>query len=400
MARTRRSTSAAGVLFVATSLWGILAAESRPATSAAGAASSASSASAAASSLPSASASTAPSALTPAAASAAALAFPAGVPSPLKVGVAILINEFGKINEAEGTFEVNLDLQLRWRDPRLAYDAQKVGADRQEFLGDAVASRLATMWKPAVAFSNMASDKPTSLEAALFIYSNGSVVYIQRLGAAFKSNFSMAAFPFDSQSLGLRLLTSRNSANQVLLVQSQQDIDASGFNATASASGWELKGLSFTPSTARGMNGDAFSTMTTQVGLSRDWVFHAVNIFVPLFSLLLVPTVLTLYTNVSVESRLAAWSGAILALVALCFTFSVNYPAASSGNTFLAQLNSIGFAFELLMLGLSLTILNPEMADKFPKPFVMDEISRVLRWVIPIGLIALILQRLFALAYA
>src|SRR5262249_41592737 len=68
--------------------------------------------------------------------------FPSNVPKPLKIGVAIILNNINKINETTSNYEAIVDVRLRWRDPDLAFDTTEVGADRLEFGNEEATAKL------------------------------------------------------------------------------------------------------------------------------------------------------------------------------------------------------------------------------------------------------------------
>jgi hypothetical protein len=322
--------------------------------------------------------------------------FPPGVSTPLRIGVALTVNNIAKINESAGTFEGDIDLQLRWRDPRLAFDSKEVGTDRQEYGYEAATAKLASIWNPQVTLANM-TDKPTRTEAGLFIYSDGQVIQIQRIRALFDTKYKLSAFPFDTEPLTIRLLCNRYSINEVEFVQDQKDIDQSSIRDSVRIAGWHMAGMDFSPSRIRGWNGDYFPQFAAQINIARDPSSHIFVIFVPFLLILLVPTILTLYAKVDTGPRLAAWSGSLLALVAFNFTLSVRYPALDS-RSLTAQIVAIGFCYQLFMICLSISILDRGIADRMGH--LAEEIAGFLRWSVPLALVGLILTRIYLTSLA
>ena len=112
--------------------------------------------------------------------------FPDDVPNPLTVRVALIVNNISKINESAGTFTADIDLLLRWKDPRQAFDGKTVGVDQEQFNGEKATAKLATLWTPQVKITNLA-EKPLRQEDGLFLYADGRVVHNQRLTATFEN---------------------------------------------------------------------------------------------------------------------------------------------------------------------------------------------------------------------
>src|SRR5476649_2940173 len=79
---------------------------------------------------------------------------PDGVPRPLRVGVAVFLNDAGKISEQAGSYEASIDVRYRWRDPSLAFKAKEAGGDRLEFSNEAATEKLRKMWSPRLTIAN------------------------------------------------------------------------------------------------------------------------------------------------------------------------------------------------------------------------------------------------------
>lgn len=323
-------------------------------------------------------------------------AFPPGVPTPLPIGVSFTLNNLARLNEGTGTFEGDIDLQLRWRDPRLAFDSKERGADREEYGYEAATAKLSTIWNPQVMLANM-TDKPIRTEIGLFIFSSGEVVLIQRVRALFDTKYKLSAFPFDTEPLVVRLLCNRYSINEVEFVQEQKDIDQSSIRESVRVGGWKVLGLDFAPSRIRGWNGDYFPQFEAQVRIRREPGSHIFVIFVPFTLILLVPTILTLYAKSDTGPRLGAWSGSLLALVAFNFTLSVRYPALDS-RSLTAQIVAIGFCYQLFMICVSISILDKAIAERLGH--LAEELATFLRWAVPIALVGLILTRIYLTSLA
>lgn len=323
---------------------------------------------------------------------------PSGVPLPLRIGVAVFLNDAAKISEQAGTYEASIDVRFRWRDPSLAFDAKKIGGDRLEYSNEMMAARLGKMWSPRLTIANQ-NGNPLRAEGGLFIYADGTVEHIQRLRSVLNNKYRLAAFPFDTQGLSVRILSSRYTINQIALVQDQADINASGIAETIAISGWTAKRMEFSPSRSRGWNGDSYSELEARVFIQRLPFAHLFAIFTPFVLLLLVPTIMTLYAKADVAPRMTLWGASILALIALSFTFSVRYPALGS-DSLVQQLISIGFGFQLFMVCLTVTLLNPQVSDRlFSKP-ILVEVVGFLRWSVPVGMIGLIVTRSLLTAFA
>ena len=144
---------------------------------------------------------------------------PENTPRPLKIGVAVFVNNIAKVNDQTGTFEASLDIQLRWKNVDRAFNTQAMGTNRLDFEHDSAVKKIASIWTPALTLSNATIQ---SMEQGLFIYADGTVVLIQRVKGVFDAQYRLDAFPFDTQNLPVHIVSERYNTNQIELVQDQR----------------------------------------------------------------------------------------------------------------------------------------------------------------------------------
>jgi len=235
---------------------------------------------------------------------------PENTPRPLKIGVAVFVNNITKVNDQAGTFEGGLDLQLRWKNVDLAFNAQEMGTNRLEFEHDSAVQKLASIWTPALTLANVAIQ---SKEQGLFIYADGTVVHIQRLKCVFDAQYRLDAFPFDTQNLPVHIVSERYNTNQIVLVQEQRDLDNSGLRKDMSLLFWQPKRIKFVASRTRGWNGQFFPEMQAQIVLARVPTAHLLATLMPFFLVMLIPTIGTFFIRMDMDKRLGYISSSILA---------------------------------------------------------------------------------------
>jgi hypothetical protein len=322
--------------------------------------------------------------------------FPSNVALPINVGVALFVNNISKINEASNTFESQFDLRYNWKDPRLAFDTGEMGTNRLEFGQEAAVAKLATIWNPQIKITNII-EKDAQIVPGLFIHYDGEVELIQRVKATFETKLNLDAFPFDSQSLLVAMLSSKYNSNQIALTQDQNDLNESGLDPDLKVNGWKPQGISFKMTQLRAWNGAFLRQIEARVGMKRIPNAILGSIFTPFFLTLIVPTIFTFFANVELAPRLVAWSGSILALVALTFTFSVRYPWLGS-NSLVSQIFTAGHAFQLISVLLSITLFNPDVAKKMDR-FIVAELVSYLRWLVPVGFLGVLITKSLLTAF-
>ena len=194
-------------------------------------------------------------------------------------------------------------------------------------------------------------------------------------------------------------MSTRYTANQIDLIQEQTDLNASGFKDNIAIPGWVAKRVDFEASRSRGWNGDYFPELEAKAYIQRQPYALLFVMLAPFILLMLVPTTMMLYVKADVAPRMTLWAASILALIALNFTFSVRYPALGA-DSLVQQLIAIGFGYQLLMIFLTVTLMNPLVADRYLSKPVQTAVIGFLRVGIPALMLGLIATRVLLTAFA
>ena len=320
---------------------------------------------------------------------------PENAPRPLKIGVAMTVNTISKINEEAGTIEANVDLQLRWKDAGLAFNPQETGMNRLEFNNEFAENKLKDVWTPALTLANATIHHKKQV---LFIYADGTVLLIQRVKGVFDVKFKLEAFPFDTESFTVRIVSERYNTNQIELTHNQYDINDSGLRNGIKISGWKPEQLNFTSLSTQGWDGRYYPETQANIIVTRDPQGHLLLILMPFFLVTLLPTFAMLYTKIPLQFQLNYTGGAILSLIALTFTYKVRYPALTS-DSIIVQLILIGAIYISAILLLNITLFNREQSNTlFSNRFITEEIISYLKWAMPLALLGLVLSRVMLTA--
>lgn len=314
---------------------------------------------------------------------------PKNVPRPLKVGVTFILNDIINVDEKAGSFQADVDLTLAWNNPDAAFDPKKEGSTIVILDGKQTEAKIKTMWIPQIKIANL--EKIVSNIPSMTISKDGSVVYVQRIKAQFKMHPDLRAFPFDTQRLTLYLDADKNTTSEVKFNQDQQEINKSGIREGVKLAGWTVDKVEFKHSLVRNASGSFYPRFEIDVVMSRISMAHLFA-FAPLILIMLSPTILTLYNDAPIGARLGAWGASLLTLIATSFALNQKYPALES-DSILPQIIAIVMGYQFLMIFISMTVADTSFAKKVKNPYLVPEIMRVLRWLIPLGFILLILSR-------
>lgn len=327
---------------------------------------------------------------------AGATGLPPGVPLPIPVSTAVVVERLSALDEASGTFDATVDVSLSWRDPSLAFDRRARGTDREVLLGDEARRRLSEMWDPGVELANL-SGEPASSEVSLQLHDDGRVEWLERLDATFELAVDLGRFPFDTQTPGLRLVVPAYNARQVTLVHTQDDIERSGLGTGAvTLPEWRPRGLRFEPGEERGLDGLLHPTMTVGVRLTRVAGAYVGSLFAPLVVILLLP-VLCIWVRTDIHERINWVVTAVFSLIALNFSVSIEYPALGVDSGFMS-LFWYGYVAQGVALGLIMVLFNEGRLARWFGPDLLDEAVDCLSWALPAVLLVAFGDVLLALA--
>ncbi len=314
---------------------------------------------------------------------------PDGIAKPIAIGVTFMVNQVISLDEKTGEFLADIDLGLQWLDPHLGFDEKKQGSSVINLNPTETSQKMQQIWSPHLVISNMQSIETNV--GTLAITNTGTIDYTQRIKAIFKVAPKLKAFPFDTQKLELYLDANNYTIHEVQFIQTQNNIDRSGIREGVGLDGWSFKGVVFDNTWVRNANGSFYPRFNAQIVMRRIPFSHLVA-FAPLLLIMLSPTIITLFSQSSTESRLGAWGASLLTLIAISFALNQKYPALSP-DSILPQVITIVLAYQFVMIFLTVTVVNPKFMGRFKNPYIVDELLSYLRWAIPLGLILLITSR-------
>ncbi len=312
---------------------------------------------------------------------------PSWLPKPLPVDIIIYANSIDQINEAEGIYIASIDFTQTWQDSHLAFDPHVYGTFQRELSFQQADELLTKIWTPKIEIGNLRG-RPISREPCLLIDLHGNVTYTQRIDAVFTMKYNLKPFPFDTQPLLIQLVSNHYDTSQIEFTQSQLDLYKSGIRSTCAISGWTVHDLSYSQGNFTGLDGKFYPSFDIHINITRKAASYIFS-FLPLFLIVIVPTILTLYAEVDIGARLSTWSGAILALIALSFTMQLRYPALPT-NSILNQLVAVIFAYEFFMICITMTVFNPQITVKLHNPYLVPAMKGFMRWQIPVIFIAIV----------
>jgi hypothetical protein len=134
-----------------------------------------------------------------------------GQTKPDIIQFGVLCRDFFGADFKTGVFGVDLVLELQWTDVRAASLA---GTHTKIMSGSSAARRI---WMPDITVTNRAQNGIDVISSQVVVDHRGVVTLVKRMLVRVKTRFEVRSYPFDSQSLDIRLASESYMSNQVEL---------------------------------------------------------------------------------------------------------------------------------------------------------------------------------------
>ena len=242
---------------------------------------------------------------------------------PVEVAAGFFLANLSAAAERSETFEADLYLSFRWHDPRLAF----AGTEPKRFLEDAAAEQLKEMWWPQLEFIN--TGEPEVANRALDISPDGFVQYKLSVTATFRSDLDLRRFPFDRETLEVRIQSFIWNQDQMVFVPDSARV---GFNPRSTIEELTVKRVS-TEIRQRELAGwtpvESYSEFVALIEVQRRAAFYLWTVFTPVMLIFLISCTIFAVPIESFNDRIGISLTALLACIAMQFTVSFHLPQIS-----------------------------------------------------------------------
>jgi hypothetical protein len=251
----------------------------------------------------------------------AAAETPPPVDRPVRVEVGFFLVNLSGVAERSETFDADVYLDFRWRDPRLAFD----GTEPRRFLEEAAVAQLEDMWWPQVELVNTA--EPDITNRALTIRPDGSVEYMLGLTSEFRTNLDLRRFPFDSQTLDIRVESFLWTVEDMVFVANPNRV---GFTPESTFEGLvPIRVVGAVRESKLEAWGETFSEFVAQIEVERRANFYLWTVFAPVSLIFLISCSVFAVHYENIHDRVGISLAALLACIATQFAISFNLPQIS-----------------------------------------------------------------------
>ena len=246
---------------------------------------------------------------------------PAIVKAPIPVTVALKIDQVTDVDQVAENFSVVANMQLEWRDPKLAFSPDECDCRRKLMRSDRVITDYLTKnnineWPASFIYNQQGGRNVQS--QLLAIEPDGSATYFERATATLQApDFNFRRFPFDTQQFYVRV----QSIFEEEYFTFVPDAARSGFGPQLGEEQWIFSNDNFTTSSITvNDRSQAVFAFTTH----RHLNFYIFRIFVPVLLIILVSWV-TFFLH-DYGRRIEVASGNLLLFIAYNFTIANDLP--------------------------------------------------------------------------
>lgn len=242
---------------------------------------------------------------------------PAGTPTRAEIGIYIL--DVMAIDDAAQTFEVDVALSLRWRDPRLAFSPEEVGLDE-------LVLPLDEVWFAELGTLNY-REAETFLPDVVRVQPDGRVYYAQRLQGTLASPLNLREFPFDKQVLPIHVVAYRYGPEELQFILDQE---LSGSRGEFSVSGWVIEDGEprVEPIGLPGTEGE-FAAVSFFLVARRESSYFGLTMMVPLILIVLMAWTVFWIDPSVVPPQVGISTAAVFSLIAFRFSMRSALPAVA-----------------------------------------------------------------------
>src|SRR5262245_41202232 len=199
---------------------------------------------------------------------------------PFEVSAGFFLVNLSGVAERSETFDADVYLSFRWRDPRLAFE----GSEPRRYLEDQAVARLGEMWWPQLEFVNTA--EATYTNRSLTIEPDGTVDYVVAITSEFRTDLDLRRFPLDSQTLTVSVESFTWRDDQMVFVPDRTRL---GFNHESTFEGLVVTGVDARVERREVLGwGEAYSDLVATIDVRRQAAFYIWTVFVPVTLIFLI----------------------------------------------------------------------------------------------------------------
>lgn len=302
---------------------------------------------------------------------------PPNAEGPVTVDIGLFVEGISTIDPVNNTFTVEGFIDMIWCDPREGFDPEELGWSKKIFLENDAVGELQLIWWPDIAFPHeVGSTDSENLE--LIIFEDGTVEYAERFSVSLEGNFDLSLFPFDSQTLQIKIESLAWSEEYLVFHEADNMI---AFSDQFVLPEWHWnpdKDLSYRVEEIKEIRDDVpFSEFVVDLNVHRLPGFYILKVFMPMALIVALSWAVFWMDESSLGERLGISFTGLLTVVAYQFIVGDTLPRLSY-ITFMDAL--INYSFVLMALTVVVNVFVHILRSEQHRTFALriDQISRIL----------------------
>ena len=311
---------------------------------------------------------------------------PGETPVPVQVGIYLI--DITNIDETRNTFEVELDVLVRWTDPRMAFDPEAAGTDRRVYVGPKADKFFDGLWTAQIVLANPVGQMGIGARK-ITVHADGRMEISALVNSTLRTNLDYRRFPFDSQVLPI-ILESFAWNNQV--VELVTDPDRTGFAPEFALAEWDVEAIeSQVVDVLRVRDATPFSNINYEIRIQRQSGYFLWKIFLTVIIIVSLTFVVFWMSDERLGRRAGVSSGGILTVIAYQFVTTSTLPRVS-------YLTVADLVMTVSIITIAATMVESVFVDRiaFENQAAKLRVDRACRWIFPLvylGLLALVMGR-------
>jgi len=294
-------------------------------------------------------------------------------PTEVQVGVYLLgLSHVSEPSEAFPTFDVEMFIDLSWKDPRLAFSIE--GIEAHVFQEQEAEEKLSEIWSPDIEIQNEVEQRQTE-SVRLTILPDGTVQYEERFGATLNAELDLRRFPFDAQTFDLEFQSFVWDRNELVFTVNE---DQTGFDPEFTTPEWFVTGTEAVLGIHSEIRDDrAFSTYIFRIHAPRHSGHYVLRFMLPLLFVMM----LTWFAFwQATEQRLRVGFIALLTVVASHTVISQDLPRLHYP-TFADVVLIVCYAIASALIVESILVQRMETGGALERA---KRVDRWTRWLLPV----------------
>jgi hypothetical protein len=306
--------------------------------------------------------------------------------APTRVSIGAFVSDVDAVTEQEETFEFEGILTVRWRDPRLAFDAAAAGVPEKVYQGDYQFAEVFDGWWPQLFLANESGQFETQ-SVLVRVAPDGAVTWTQEFNAVAEMPMQLRRFPFDRQRFEAIFQVLGFGPDRVVLVP---DPATTGRMAHGvSIAQWTLHDIDVAARDAHVVYRDGGSAPVSQLVVTLDMARepgHMLRVVMaPLAVLVLLTFTVFWMDRESLGDRMDISFIGILSVVAYQIVVSDHMPAIA----YFTLMHGFLYSTYLLLTAGVVVNLVVSKLDQSGRREMGNRVDLTCRWAFPLGFLGL-----------